>query len=149
TPPMPVSAGAPSLDIRGRILLAEDNPISRDLVQLMLEDSQCEVVAEENGRQAVERLVEEPFDLVLMDCHMPEMDGYEATRRIRQSTDPLRARVPILALTASALESDRRRCEAVGMNEVLSKPISQQDLVRALDRWLGRARGASAPRPMP
>ena len=126
---------APSF--RGRILLVEDNPIGRDVAQLMLEDTGCEVIAAENGRIAVERLEEESFDLVLMDCHMPEMDGFEATRRIRSLELQTRAAVPILALTASALDADRRRCEQAGMNEVLSKPLSQRELLEALTRWLG------------
>ena len=116
-----------------RVLLAEDNAVNRFLATTLLEKLGCEVVVAEDGRQAVEAAGREPFDLVLMDCQMPEMDGYEATARIRAMDGPISS-VPIIALTASALAEDRERCIFSGMSDFLSKPIVAADLHLALQR---------------
>ncbi|MEM1179189.1 MAG: response regulator [Acidobacteriota bacterium] len=128
---------AQSFEISGRILLVEDNPVNCEVVQLMLEDCGCEVVTVGNGREAVETLRSERFDVVLMDCHMPKMDGYEATRRVRAHASGPNSHTPILALTASVLDEDRERCQEAGMDAVLSKPISQLELKLALHQWVG------------
>jgi len=93
-----------------------------------------EVVTVENGREAVDALRCATFDAVLMDCQMPEMDGFEATRIIR--SDNAHVALPIIALTANAMEGDRERCLETGMNDYLSKPFSQEMLRNVLQRWL-------------
>ena len=116
-----------------RILLAEDDPVNKIVAFKMLERMGMEVVHAENGRRAVEILAAEDFDLVLMDCQMPEMDGYEATAVIRsQRTE----HIPILALTASALSEDRDRAIEVGMDDHVTKPITVERLHAALLKWL-------------
>ena len=122
------------------ILLAEDNKINRDVAARILVKAgyRCHVVA--NGREAVEAVQSTRFDLVLMDCQMPEMDGLEATRRIRclERADgtPGASTLPIVALTANAMESDRLRCLEAGMNEYLSKPLNSVELVETIDACL-------------
>ena len=125
----PETAGCAGL----RVLLAEDNEVNRFLGISLLEKLGCEVVVAEDGRQAVEAARRETFDLVLMDCQMPEMDGYEATARIREMDGPISS-VPIIALTASALAEDRERCIYSGMSDFLSKPIVASELHLALQR---------------
>jgi two-component system, sensor histidine kinase and response regulator len=120
-----------------RVLLAEDNPINRKVAVQMLEKSGCRVTAADNGRQALENLATEVFDVVLMDVQMPEMDGLAATRAIR-ATEASYRDVPIIAMTAHALEGDREMCLAAGMNDYLSKPIRARDLLAKIARWTGR-----------
>jgi PAS domain S-box-containing protein len=116
-----------------KILLAEDNLVNRILAVEILQNRGHRVVAVENGRQALEKLRKETFDLVIMDIRMPEMGGEEATRRIRlgEAGDPS---VPIVALTAHALLGDRERILAMGMDDYLSKPIDMKELDRILER---------------
>ena len=124
-----------------RVLLVEDNPVNELVARRMLERLGCQVRSAGNGREACSILGDggaaEPFDLVLMDCLMPEMDGYEATRTIRRLPSASRA-VPIVALTASPLEDDLRRCQAVGMNDYLSKPVGLDDMERVVRKWTRR-----------
>ena len=127
-----------------RLLLAEDNIINREVVVAMLSRMGCRVEVVPNGKKALDLALRETFDLVIMDCHMPEMDGLEATRRIREkeSADSdleekgLRRRTPIVALTAHAMKGDRGQCLAAGMDDYLSKPFNQEQLVEVLKRWL-------------
>ena len=120
-----------------RILLVEDNLINQQVVELMLLEFGCRLTAVENGREAVERVVaEEPFDLILMDCQMPVMDGFAATEAIRALDDHDKATVPIVALTAEALSRERSRCLEVGMDDVVSKPADQRTLLETLQRFL-------------
>ena len=126
-----------------KVLLAEDNEVNRFLAISLLRKLGCEVVVAEDGRQAVEAASRQAFDLVLMDCQMPEMDGYEATARIRALDGPI-ASVPIIALTASALAEDRERCIFSGMSDFLSKPIVAAELHLALQRVAAVRRDASA-----
>jgi PAS domain S-box-containing protein len=121
--------------IAARVLLAEDNPVNQEVAVAMLEQLGCSVVRAANGRAAVTHALAERFDLVLMDCQMPEMDGFDATRMLRASGG-LGAQVPIVALTANALAGDRDRCLDAGMDDYLSKPFSFEQLGAALRRWV-------------
>jgi signal transduction histidine kinase/CheY-like chemotaxis protein len=120
------------------VLLVEDNPVNRMVGQRMLEKLGYGVRCVDNGAEAIEAVGSERYDLVLMDCQMPKMDGFEATQAIRAREDPNRHRLPIIALTASALESDRVRCLQAGMDDFMSKPIRSQDLAGILAKWLAR-----------
>ena len=134
----PPSTGA-SIDqhtlIPAHVLLAEDNPINQQVATAMLEKMGCQVTLAHNGREAVELAKPGRFDLVLMDCQMPEMDGFDATRGIRAQEVGHRT-TPIIALTANALHGDRERCLAAGMSDYLSKPFSGASLRAALLKWL-------------
>ena len=125
-----------------RILLVEDNPINREVVELMLRDTGCEVVVAENGLEALGVMREESVDLIFMDCQMPVMNGFEATRAIRELDDPVRSGVPIVALTASALPEERQRCLDAGMSAVVSKPAGQDALLEQLSRHLSPGLGS-------
>ncbi|WP_273703857.1 response regulator, partial [Candidatus Accumulibacter vicinus] len=116
-----------------RVLLVEDNPVNRAVALAILEHCGCEVGIAVDGREAVEICGAGDFDLVLMDCQMPEMDGYEATRAIRAREHPGK-RVPIVALTANAMSGDRERCLAAGMDDYLAKPIQIEALAEVLRR---------------
>ena len=118
-----------------RVLVVEDLAVNQRLARTVLTRLGCEVELATNGREAVDRVTTGAFDLVYMDCQMPEMDGYEATRRIREQG----GRVPIVALTASALESDRQRCLEAGMNDYITKPFARADFERTLAEWAGRS----------
>ena len=117
-----------------RILAAEDNAINRFIIIEMLEELGHTVEIAKNGKEALDAVRSSPFDLVFMDCRMPEMDGFEATRRIR--SQDIQPRIPIIAVTATALEDDHQECLNAGMNAVLVKPISTKDLYCLLDLWL-------------
>jgi CheY-like chemotaxis protein len=112
------------------VLLAEDNPVNTTVAVAMLKRDGHRVVHAENGLVALERLEQQHFDVVLMDCHMPEMDGFEATRQLRARGE----RVRIIALTASAMDDERARCFAVGMDDFLAKPLTVASLRDALQR---------------
>ena len=122
-----------------RVLLAEDNPVNQVVASNMLGNLGCRVEIVGGGREAVEAIRKAGFDLILMDCQMPEMDGYEATERIREVE---RARsaggtaTPIVALTAHTMDGDRDRCLAAGMDDYLAKPFTQDQLREVLRRWL-------------
>ena len=135
-----------------RILLAEDNSINRQVALGILKNLGLSADAVANGAEAVKALETIPYDLVLMDVQMPEMDGLEATRQIRTPHSAVRNhQVPVIAMTAHALHGDRERCLAAGMNDYLSKPVSPQALAEALGKWLpqeAEIRGA-APQPKP
>ncbi len=123
-----------------RVLLAEDNEVNQQVAAAMLESLGCSVEAVPNGRRAVDRLAEQTFELVFMDCQMPEMDGFAATRAIRAreaktAGESSRARLPIVALTAHAMRSDRQECLAAGMDDYVSKPFTREDLRRVLQKW--------------
>ena len=122
-----------------RVLLVEDNRVNQQVALGMLARIGCAVETAANGREALERLAAASFDVVLMDCHMPEMDGFEATAAIRAREAVGGRRTPIVALTANAIEGDRERCLAAGMDDYLAKPIRLADLRRVVERWGGRA----------
>jgi signal transduction histidine kinase/CheY-like chemotaxis protein/HPt (histidine-containing phosphotransfer) domain-containing protein len=134
------------LDLRypgARILLVEDNQVNRAVALRMIGKIGEQVVVAVNGREAVARAKSEQFDLILMDCQMPVMDGYQATRAIREwergNDHPGRPRLPIIAMTANALDGDREKCLAAGMDDYIAKPIKRETLIIALDRWLATA----------
>jgi two-component system, sensor histidine kinase and response regulator len=147
TPPFPSPSLALQGRLYGRVLLAEDNPVNREVAAGMLEMLGCKAHAVENGRLAVEAVAAQRFDLVLTDCQMPEMDGFTATRAIRQfmTTQRERPPLPIIALTANAMEGDRETCLNAGMNDYLSKPFTLQQLRDLLSRWLPATTTASCP----
>ncbi|MFN4032456.1 MAG: ATP-binding protein [Fimbriimonadales bacterium] len=123
-------------DLAGlRVLVAEDNPVNQKVIRRTLEKWGAAVQIASNGREALEWLAREPFHLVLMDCQMPEMDGYEATRCIRAEAQASDARIPIIALTANALEGDREKCIAAGMDDYLIKPVNPEALWQKLVQW--------------
>lgn len=124
------------------ILLVEDNPINRMVSNTMLRSMQCRVVNAHNGLEALEMISSGPFDLIFMDCHMPEMDGYEATALIRESVPA--EKLPIIALTADITESNRTRCAEAGMNDFLTKPFSRQQLAEQLEKWADTTRPKTA-----
>ena len=117
-----------------RILLAEDNTINRALATGILEKRGHSLAHAANGREAVVAAMQEPFDLIFMDVQMPEMDGFEATRRIRELETPLARHTPISAMTAHAMSGDRERCLAAGMDEYISKPLQKSELFALIDR---------------
>ncbi|MFM5148861.1 PAS domain-containing hybrid sensor histidine kinase/response regulator, partial [Aeromonas rivipollensis] len=119
---------------RARVLLVEDNAINREVVLELLCHSGLVIETAVNGQEALERVRQHPYDLILMDIQMPLMDGYSATRAIRAL--PGRERIPILALTASAFEEDRQASESAGMNDFIAKPVTPAKLFEALQRWL-------------
>ncbi len=122
---------------QAQILLVEDNPVNREVATQMLIGLGCQVIIATNGRQAVDMVKKQPFDLVLMDCHMPEMDGFSATRAIRQ-WEQVSAKPPItvIALTANVQKGIREECLAAGMNDYLSKPFNLEQLHGILCQWL-------------
>jgi CheY-like chemotaxis protein/two-component sensor histidine kinase len=127
------------------VLLAEDNPINQEVTRVMLEEIGCDVHIADNGRIALEALSQRRFDLVLMDCQMPEVDGFEALRRLRDDmtrTFTTARNVPVVALTANALAGDAERCLAAGFDDYLAKPFKQQQLFDLVLRW--GAKGGSA-----
>ncbi|MCB1915778.1 MAG: response regulator [Rhodocyclaceae bacterium] len=134
-------------DLAGlEVLLAEDHPVNQEIARIMLESLGCRVTVAANGRAAVEAFSGGRFDVVLMDCQMPEMDGFEATYRIR-AKEQAGARTPILALTANAMAGDREQCLAAGMDDYLSKPIQTDELGAALARWHGKRASLDGDRP--
>ncbi|MET3433651.1 signal transduction histidine kinase [Herbaspirillum seropedicae] len=142
-PPSDADAPAtvlPSLLAGARILMAEDTEINRQLLRILLARKGCILQEVENGLQAVEAIRTGHYDLVLMDCMMPIMDGYQATAEIR-AHEAARGlpRTPIIALTASAIEGDRQRCLDAGMDDYLSKPFTQVGLMQTVEKWLQKS----------
>lgn len=118
-----------------RILLAEDDPANQRLAALMLQRFGCRVDLATDGREAVSAVSRFPYDLVVMDCQMPELDGCAATGEIRKLPPPT-GQVPIIALTANAFPADQQRCLSVGMNDFLCKPLTLESLQAVLKRWI-------------
>jgi CheY-like chemotaxis protein len=116
------------------ILVAEDNAVNQRLIARLLQKRGHAVVLALNGREALEAMENQPFDMVLMDIQMPEMDGFEATRLIREKERASGAHAPIIALTAHAMQGDEERCLACGMDGYITKPIQPEDLFREIDR---------------
>jgi PAS domain S-box-containing protein len=120
--------------VQARVLVVEDNLTNQQVAQVMLEQFGCRVDMAANGREAVDMLDLLPYDIVFMDGEMPEMDGFEATAEIRRRQAD--NHIPIVAMTARALQGDRERCLAAGMDDYISKPVQQEDFVAALARWV-------------
>ena len=116
------------------VLLVEDNPVNRTVIEAMLRSLGFTVSVVTDGAQAVRSAESLIFEAILMDCRLPVIDGYEATRQIRQL--PGCADVPIIALTANALQGDREACLSAGMNDYLAKPFKRTDLQQILQRWV-------------
>ena len=125
------------------VLLAEDNPVNQRVAVGFLEGFGCSVAVASTGHEAVREAKARMFDVILMDCMMPELDGYDATRSIRAHEGEAARRTPIIALTASALDGERERCLAAGMDDYLAKPFRLDELLTMLRRW-GRTAVASA-----
>ena len=120
-----------------RILLAEDNLINQRVALGILKKMNLYADTVSNGKEAIQALQERPYDLVLMDVQMPEMDGYEATAIIRDPLSKvLNNRIPIIAMTANVMQGDKEKCMKAGMNDYVTKPINPQNLAKALDKWL-------------
>ncbi len=122
------------VDRQALVLLVEDNPVNQMVAKGMLHKLGCQVLLAQHGGEALELLESQRPDLVLMDCNMPVLDGYETTRRIR--LQPHWHSLPIIALTANALSDERERCRAAGMNDYLAKPFRKEELANLLDQWL-------------
>jgi len=140
-PPAERPSGDDTFAAGARVLVAEDNAVNQLVTRRMLEDLGCSVEVVADGRAALARVEATGWDLVLMDCHMPVMDGWEACRHIRARGGP---RLPVLALTASATREDRARAQAAGMDDLLPKPLAPTALRDALARWLPRRADAAA-----
>ena len=120
-----------------RVLVVEDNPVNQLVCQAMLARFGLIVEIANNGIEGLQALERNRFDLVLMDCQMPEMDGYEATRKIRADEQKRGlGHLPVIALTAHALSGDREKCLEAGMDDFLGKPFQVSDLEMMLERWL-------------
>ena len=135
--PQPAQPGA-----KGRLLLVEDNVVNQKVALHMLVKLGYEVDLAEDGRKALERLAAARYDAVLMDCQMPEMDGYEATRQIRRAEAGTGRHLPIIAMTAAAMDGDREACLEAGMDDYITKPVSLDAVAGAIERSLGSGKPA-------
>ncbi|MCF8168942.1 MAG: response regulator [Rhodoferax sp.] len=147
-PPELLAQGSAEAQLRSdfagaRILLAEDEPINREITTILLEDALLDVDWVEDGIQALERARSQRYDLILMDMQMPRMDGVEATRQLRKL--PQGAQVPIVAMTAKVFAEDKLRCYAAGMNDFISKPTAPAVLHETVLKWLRRSANGQAP----
>jgi hypothetical protein len=142
----PAAARGPQPRLTGRVLLAEDSPVNQLVARRLLERMGCTVETVGDGQAALDVLGREHYDVVLMDCMMPELDGFAVTRELRRREVVSGRRTPVIALTASAMPGDRERCLAAGMDDYLSKPFLPEDLHAALARVLTAA-PVPGPRP--
>ena len=125
-----------------RILLAEDNPVNQTIAVRLLERQGCSVKVVSNGRDAMNKALNEAFDVVLMDVQMPEMDGLEATAKIREAEERTSIRVPIIAMTAHAMKGDQEICLSAGMDEYITKPIQTKKLLQTIHLVVQRSQAA-------
>ena len=149
-PPVPAGGAAPTagpLPTRLRVLAAEDHPVNRQYMAALLGTLAHDAWFASDGHEAVQAVRDRRFDVVLMDMHMPQLDGLGATRAIRALADPAAATVPIVALTADAFPETRERCLLTGMNDFLTKPVSPEQLATALRRLFGPPGSAAAAAP--
>ncbi|MCL6473494.1 MAG: response regulator [Firmicutes bacterium] len=143
-PPAETRPTAPLGFTSCRILLAEDNEVNRLVAVKMLQSLGCTVDVAVNGEEVVKKALQNRYDMILMDVQMPEMDGYEATRRIREAEYSTGEHRIIVAMTAHSMESDRRACLEAGMDDYLSKPVQRNRLAEMLSKWLNRQELAEA-----
>ena len=141
--PAPVAAatspGNARRTLRGmRVLVTDDNAINRQVIKLFLAPHGCEIVEAANGKEALDKLGRQPFDIVLLDVHMPVMDGKQAIGRIRASGEAW-AGLPVIALTADAMSGDRERYLALGMTDYVAKPVDQRELITKMTAAMGLA----------
>jgi PAS domain S-box-containing protein len=138
--PAPATAPAePGALLKGRVLLVEDNVVNQQVAMLLLQQLGQSVDVASDGAEALEALCRIPYDLVLMDCQMPNLDGYAATELLRASAGlVLRPDVPVVAMTANAMPGDEARCLQVGMDGYIAKPVRPEKLAQALGQWMGR-----------
>lgn len=136
--PTQIAGDSFHFDYPFRILVAEDNPVNKEVALMMLKSFGLNVDTAENGQEALDASILVPYDLILMDMQMPIMDGLESTRkiRIREELDQLLTKAPIVALTANAVEGDKERCIEAGMDDYLSKPFSKAQLYNTIEPWL-------------
>ena len=142
----PLTPAAPRSDqsLAGKVLLVEDHPVNQKVAQKLLERLGLTVDVAENGEVALEKLREQPYAMVLMDCQMPVLDGYSATRRLREiEAGQGKPRTPVIAMTAHAMSGDRERCLQAGMDDYLSKPLDRQLLEQTLTRWMPKSQDAA------
>ena len=146
-PPAPETTGGDTVTAEVRrpvphihALLVEDNPINRLVASEYLKRAGCNVDVAFHGREAVDRCRQNDYDIIFMDCQMPEMDGFEATRTIRGEEAGAARRVPIVALTANAMDGDHDQCIGAGMDDFLIKPANQDAIAQALLRWVPPSR---------
>lgn len=135
-PPAPVAPPCHAAVRDCRVLLVEDNPVNQRVVLLLLQHLGYAADVVGTGKGALRALAEVDYDLILMDCQMPEMDGFQATRLIRKAEATKGRRIPIVALTANAMQGDRERCIGAGMDDYISKPVSPKELREVLERWI-------------
>jgi signal transduction histidine kinase/CheY-like chemotaxis protein len=148
TSPAPSPAPSPPEPIGASILVAEDAEMNAELMDAMLAALGCQVEIARTGRETLKALTRREFDLVLMDCQMPEMDGYEATRAVRTRQVPVKdPDIPIIAVTARSLPGDRAQCLQAGMDDHLSKPFGQNALAEMIKRWMHGSHPRSSPVP--
>ena len=145
----PTGPARPGGRLHGRVLLAEDNPVNQELAQAMLLGLGLTVAIARHGEEALALAAAQPFDAILMDCQMPVMDGYQATAALRARETPGGPRLPVIALTANAMEGDRNLCLAAGMDDYLAKPYTAAQLEATLQRWLPPATTLAPPEPEP
>ena len=136
-PALPASTARADLPLDGKVLLVEDHPVNQKVARKLLERLGLSVDVADNGEVALDRLRESPYAMVLMDCQMPVLDGYSATRRLREiESEQGKTRTPVIAMTAHAMSGDRERCLQAGMDDYLSKPLDRQLLEQTLARWM-------------
>jgi signal transduction histidine kinase/CheY-like chemotaxis protein len=138
---VPVNAALPEVRFEARVLVAEDNPVNQRIAALLLRRFGCEVDLAWNGKEAVALAGRNAYAAIFMDCHMPEMDGYEATRIIRAHDGP-NTRTAIVAITGNAVQGDREACLAAGMDDYLKKPLELPALQAILEQWLAKPSAA-------
>jgi signal transduction histidine kinase/CheY-like chemotaxis protein/HPt (histidine-containing phosphotransfer) domain-containing protein len=144
-PTMPRVASADNVPLTGKVLLVEDHPVNQKVAQKLLERLGLSVDVADNGEIALDKLRQRPYAMILMDCQMPVLDGYSATRRLREiESEQDLPRTPVIAMTAHAMSGDRERCLQAGMDDYLSKPLDRQLLEQTLTRWIQHSPSAAA-----
>ena len=143
TQAMRVNTNNESLYKNIHVLLAEDNPVNRMVATTMCKKLGIQVDQAINGLEAVELAGKNTYQLILMDCQMPIMDGYEATKQIRDRDDIASSRTPIVALTAHAMKGDREKCLSTGMDDYATKPFDMNKLQQLIDKWVSTPSTAS------